>query len=183
MSPTRVSKRLAERAAKRVGYNNPLTQTITNNKYVKSHIDLLAEEASPYSATDPEAGVLETLDLTMAYTGDETRDGGQTPGPFEEMRRRMAGLGAESDTETPGTRKRKRKEKKRQWIWTIGTNEEDSPVAEKTPVTARQVERLEKLLPTVYVDTPADVEMGLSESETDASEMSDVDRPGTSHSI
>lgn len=131
-TPTRASQRIAER--KKVCYNNPLTQTITNNKYIKSHIDLLAEEASPYSATDPE---LETLDLTLAYTGDETRDGGQTPGPFEEMRRRMAGLGAESDNETPGNpKKRKRKEKRRQWVWTIGKNDEDDESREQTPLTA-----------------------------------------------
>jgi hypothetical protein len=100
--------------------------------YIKSHIDLLAEEASPYSATDPEAETLETLDLTMAYTGDETRDGGQTPGPFEEMRRRMAGLGAESDSEVTGKKKRKRKEKKRQWVWTIGVNEDESDGGDQT---------------------------------------------------
>jgi hypothetical protein len=132
------------RAEKKVGYNDPLTQTITTNKYIKSHIDLLAEEASPYSPTDPEKKsleTLETLDLAMAYTGDETRDGGQTPGPFEEMRRRMAGLGGQSESESDGStstsRKRKR-EKKRKWVWTIGGNEEDEdyePLA-KTPVTA-----------------------------------------------
>jgi hypothetical protein len=131
-----MSLRLASRAAKKVGYNDPLTQTITTNKYVKSHIDLLAEE-SPYSATDPEAEKLGTLDLTMAYTGDETRDGGQTPGPFEEMRRRMA----ESGLETPGAKKRKRREKKRKWEWTIssaeGEEEEEGREAPgRTPLTA-----------------------------------------------
>lgn len=74
------------------------------------------------------------LDLAMAYTGDETRDGGQTPGPFEEMRRRMAGLGADSDSETPGNKKRKRKEKKRRWVWTIGVNEDE--VEEEEPSSA-----------------------------------------------
>lgn len=131
--------RLANRASKKVGYNDPLTQTITTNKYVKSHIDLLSEE-SPYSATDPEVEKPEALDLTMAYTGDETRDGGQTPGPFEEMRRRMA----ESDLETPGTRKRKRREKKRKWEWTISTTEtddnDDTPVG-RTPLTAVMLEK------------------------------------------
>ncbi|KAH9223124.1 hypothetical protein DL95DRAFT_431748 [Leptodontidium sp. 2 PMI_412] len=141
-TPSRVSMRLANRASKKVGYNDPLTQTITTNKYVKSHIDLLSED-SPYSATDPEAAEKpEALDLTMAYTGDETRDGGQTPGPFEEMRRRMA----ESDLETPGTRKRKRREKKRKWEWTISTTEkedgdgDDTPVG-RTPLTAVMLAR------------------------------------------
>jgi hypothetical protein len=64
----------------------------------------------------------------MEYTGNETRDGGQTPGPFEEMRRRMAGLA----TSTPispaapgGVRKRRKKEKRRRWVWTIGQEEEE----------------------------------------------------------
>ncbi|KAF8863553.1 hypothetical protein BDZ45DRAFT_685801 [Acephala macrosclerotiorum] len=139
-TPSRMSMRLANRAAKKVGYNDPLTQTITTNKYVRSHIDLLAEE-SPHSATDPEAEKLGlgpgTLDLTMAYTGDETRDGGQTPGPFEEMRRRMA----ESGLETPGARKRKRREKKRKWEWTISSaegdeEEEGGEAPGRTPLTA-----------------------------------------------
>lgn len=144
-----------------MGYNDPLTQTITTNKYVKSHIDLLAEE-SPYSATDPEGEKIETLDLTMAYTGDETRDGGQTPGPFEEMRRRMA----ESDLETPGTRKRKRKEKKRKWEWTISSGEteaeEDNNGSGRTPLTALQMERT----PITAIRRGASVSEGeLSEAE------------------
>jgi hypothetical protein len=134
MSPTRASRRLADRVGKKLCFNNPLTQTITTERYIKSHIDLLAEEASPHSATDSEAEGIETLDLAMAYTGDETRDGGQTPGPFEEMRRRMAGLGADSDSETPGTKKRKRKEKKRRWVWTIGVNEDENEDQEPSPV-------------------------------------------------
>jgi len=159
VSPSRASQRLADRANKTLCFNNPLTQTITNDKYLRSHIDLLAEEASPYSPLDPENGTLETLDLAMAYSGDETRDGGQTPGPFEEMRRRMAGLAAESDTETPGSKKRKRKEKKRRWVWTIGTNEDDSEGSQPTPITAEQGEVVETLLPTVYVETSRDTEM------------------------
>ena len=46
----------------------------------------------------------------------------------------MAGLGAESDPETPGNKKRKRKEKKRQWVWTIGTTEDESDGGDQTPV-------------------------------------------------
>ena len=129
-TPSRMSMRIANRSGKKVGYNDPLTQTITTNKYVKSHIELLEE--SPYSATDPEKEKLEnleTLELALKYTGDETKDCGLTPGPFEEMRRRMA----ESDLETPGTRKRKRKEKKRKWEWTISSVEEDGE-DETTPI-------------------------------------------------
>lgn len=129
-TPSRMSMRIANRAAKKVGYNDPLTQTITTNKYVKSHIELLEE--SPYSATDPEKESLEkveTLELALRYMGDETKDCGLTPGPFEEMRRRLA----ESDLETTGARKRKRKEKKRKWEWTISSVEEDGE-NETTPV-------------------------------------------------
>ena len=119
--------------------------------------------------------MLETLDTTMAYTGDDTRDGGQTPGPFEEMRRRMA----DSGLETPATRKRKRKEKKRKWEWTLGAEaealdgEERSYVAAhaagrtplgRTPVTAIKIE-----------DTPITAIRRAVSVSTDGSELSDVE--------
>ncbi|KIN02498.1 hypothetical protein OIDMADRAFT_52336 [Oidiodendron maius Zn] len=138
-TPTRMSARIANRAAKKVGYNDPLTQTIITNKYVKSHIELLAED-SPCSATDPESAVSDTLESAMAYSGDETRDGGQTPGPFEEMRRRMA----DSDLSSPTQKKRKSREKKRKWEWTITAAETDeeerSMDVDPTPITAFKVE-------------------------------------------
>lgn len=135
-----------------MGYGSPIEQEITTNEYVRSHIDLLADEVSPRSATSPlgttasisgaAAGVSSPandqmiLDTTMAYTGDETRDGGQTPGPFEEMRRRMAGLVTRTPTSptVPSTsspsggirKRRKTKETKRRWVWTIGTQEDDA---------------------------------------------------------
>lgn len=132
-----------------MGYGSPIEQEITNNEYVRSHIDLLADEVSPRSATSPSgtpgaAGLSSpndqmVLDMTMAYTGDETRDGGQTPGPFEEMRRRMAGLvtrtptsptvPASSTSSPSGIRKRRKttsRETKRRWVWTIGTQEDDA---------------------------------------------------------
>ncbi|OHE97060.1 hypothetical protein CORC01_07669 [Colletotrichum orchidophilum] len=126
VSPRRQSLRLQEKAARRVAYNSPIEQTITTNTYTKSHIDLLVEDVSPASpapAQEPNT----VLNLAMAFTSDETRDGGMTPGPFEEMRRRMAGLAANSPPVSPsgGIRKRKRKEKKRRWVWTIGNQEED----------------------------------------------------------
>lgn len=134
-----MSARIANRAAKKVGYNDPLTQTIITNKYVKSHIELLAED-SPCSATDPESAVSDTLESAMAYSGDETRDGGQTPGPFEEMRRRMA----DSDLSSPTQKKRKSREKKRKWEWTITAAETDeeerSMDVDPTPITAFKVE-------------------------------------------
>ncbi|KAL2880491.1 hypothetical protein SGCOL_004211 [Colletotrichum sp. CLE4] len=144
ISPRRQSLRLQEKAARRVAYNSPIEQTITTETYTKSHIDLLVEDVvSPASpAAVAAAAAAETalasapaqeeqntvLDLAMAFTSDETRDGGMTPGPFEEMRRRMAGLAANSPPVSPsgGIRKRtKRKEKKRRWVWTIGNQEED----------------------------------------------------------
>lgn len=137
-TPSRMSMRIARQQNKKVGYNDPLEQTITTNKYVKSHIDLLSED-SPHSAVDPEVQTVITLDQTMAYTGDETKDGGQTPGPFEEMRRRMA----DSGLETPATRKRKRKERKRKWEWTLGPERDEENAAmssARTPVTALQIQ-------------------------------------------
>lgn len=130
LSPSRRSLRLQEKAAKRVAYNSPLEQTITTNKYVKSHVDLLSDDASPFSPNNAEEDPETVLDHTMAYTGNETRDGGQTPGPFEEMRRRMAGLGTSSllSPVAAGVKKRK-KEKKRRWVWTIGQDEEEDDVA------------------------------------------------------
>jgi hypothetical protein len=151
--------RIANKGNKKVGYNDPLTQTITTNKYVRSHIDLLAED-SPFSSTPEQEAAPEksqTLEFAMTYTGDETRDGGQTPGPFEEMRRRMA----ESGLDTPGSRKRKRREKKRKWEWTINTTETDGEDDTRTPLTA--VRRT----PITAVRRGASVSEG---SETDMSE-------------
>jgi len=130
-----------------VAYNSPLCQTITTSKYTVSHIDLLAEDQTPTTPSQSEND--DPLDQTMAYTGNETRDGGQTPGPFEEMRRRMAGLNASTPATAPtspvsagGIRKRgsKKKEKKRRWVWTIGTqegeDEDGSPVGVTAPPVA-----------------------------------------------
>ncbi|KAF9878951.1 hypothetical protein CkaCkLH20_03851 [Colletotrichum karsti] len=131
ISPRRQSLRLQEKAARRVAYNSPIEQTIITNTYTKSHIDLLIEDASPASPrTAQEQNSI--LDIALAFTGNETLDGGMTPGPFEEMRRRMAGLAASSPvvsspavSSPAGIRKKKRKEKKRRWVWTIGNQEED----------------------------------------------------------
>lgn len=119
-----------------MGYNNPLTQTIITNKYTKSHIDLLVEEASPASPSFSPIGADRRIDLKQAFSHNEIENGGQTPGPFEDMRRKLAALGGSatsspSPSTTPsssnngGIRKRKRKEKKRQWVWTIGVADEE----------------------------------------------------------
>ncbi|KAK4197193.1 putative glucan 1, 4-alpha-glucosidase [Triangularia verruculosa] len=157
ISPRRTSLRLQEKAARRVAYNSPLEQTITTHKYTKSHIDLLItdDDTTPVSpsVTSDEGDVdnnSNVLDQTMAYS-NLTRDGGQTPGPFEEMRRRMADMRAStpttssssalSPTSTGGIRKKggKRREKKRRWVWTIGQDEdgeESLPSTAGTPATA-----------------------------------------------
>ncbi|KAI1101908.1 hypothetical protein F4804DRAFT_314611 [Jackrogersella minutella] len=129
ISPRRQSRRLQEKANKHVGYVSPLTQTITTEKYIKSHVDLLADDASPYTPSPVAEDSDMILDIAMAYTGDETRDGGETPGPYEEMRRCMTGLGTETPIHSPrpdGIRKRKRKEKRRKWVWTLGQDEEEN---------------------------------------------------------
>ena len=108
-----------------MGYNSPLEQEIVTNRYTKSHIDLLAEEASPNSPSSTPSTSEEVLDLTLAFTHNEVQDGGQTPGPFEETRRRMAGSGPASPASPAGIRKRKKREKKRRWVWTIGQEEDE----------------------------------------------------------
>lgn len=163
-SPRRRSQRLQEKAARRVAYNSPLEQTITTQTYVKSHVDLLSDDTSPFSplnaAEDPE----NVLDQTMAYTPGETRDGGHTPGPFEEMRRRMAGLQTLSPASSPtgGIQKRgrKKREKKRQWVWTIGADPDDvdagSPLgssASDKPAEAAQCKLSVPVKPTVTAGT------------------------------
>ena len=146
-SPRRQSLRLQEKALRRVAYNSPLTQEITTSRYIKSHIDLLAEDATPISPSVASSDDGDSL-LDQAMTdAASTRDGGQTPGPFEEMRRRMANMHASTplalSPTSGGIRKRggKRKEKKRRWVWTIGQDEdaeEGGEAVDAEPVTAKK---------------------------------------------
>lgn len=128
ISPRRQSARLADKASRRVCYESPIEHVITNDQYVLSHIDLLLDP-SPQSASSPSSFSPSTaIDETM-------RDGGMTPGPFEEMRRRMAGLGTRGQPASPassptGIRKRRRKERSRRWVWTIGTQDGDEDEGE-----------------------------------------------------
>jgi hypothetical protein len=130
----------------------------------------------------------------MEYTGDETRDGGSTPGPFEEMRRRMA----DSGLETPARKKRKRKDKKRKWEWTItntdGMMEDDKDAdmtmgTEKTPLTAIMVEKTPNTAIFIRDESITDSEMSEAEDPRRSSIGSATDseaeqsRPGTSHSV
>lgn len=163
-----------------MGYDNPLTQTITTERYVRSHVELLGEDGD----VEVERGEAETgIEAVMAYGA--TRDGGQTPGPFEEMRRRMAGLGEEE-----GGKKRKRKEKKRAWVWTIGVGEEGEEAGEKTEEAegAEGAEGgLELLKPSTYVPTPPTVIVaapieGMS-TQSGEMEVDPPERPTSSQSI
>ncbi|KAI0401194.1 hypothetical protein F4802DRAFT_440045 [Xylaria palmicola] len=127
ISPRTQPTRRQKKELRRVGYESPLTRTIITEKYTKSHIDLLAEDASPYTPSPvPEDA---DIDITMAYSEAEKKDGGRTPGPFEEMRRRMTTLATETPIVTPrtdGIRKRRRKEKKRKWVWTLSKDNEET---------------------------------------------------------
>ncbi|AEO61588.1 hypothetical protein MYCTH_2311896 [Thermothelomyces thermophilus ATCC 42464] len=163
-SPRRQSRRLQEKALRRVAYNSPLEQEITTSRYTKSHIDLLAEEATPISPSASSSDDGDSLDQAMAdaASGDNTRDGGQTPGPFEEMRRRMAGMHASSPTALSptggGIRKRgsKRREKKRRWVWTIGQDEdgEDAEGADAAPAVADENVPAPPSVPLLSIPAP-----------------------------
>ncbi len=150
-SPRRQSVRLQEKAARRVAYNSPLCQTITTSKYIRSHIDLLTDDVvSPATPNSVEEASQSVLDITMAYTGDETRDGGQTPGPFEETRRRMASCTASSplSPSSGGVRKKgKKKDKKRRWVWTIGEDAGDEQLVSPEIVRLSGPESLPESLP------------------------------------
>lgn len=129
-SPRRQSLRLQEKAAKKVGYNSPLTQGIVTNKYTKSHIDLLGDEASPCSPA---------LNTPLAFTANEVEDGGQTPNPFGTVRRSLRATepGAFTSAGPSGTRKRKRAEKKRRWVWTIGQDDDGDGAAAWPPAAGK----------------------------------------------
>ncbi|TDZ67993.1 hypothetical protein CTRI78_v002485 [Colletotrichum trifolii] len=188
ISPRRQSLRLQEKAARRVAYNSPIEQTITTNTYTKSHIDLLIEDASPASPVAAGKEKNTVLDIALAFPGNETLDGGMTPGPFEEMRRRMAGLAATSPvvaSPSGGIRKKKRKEKKRRWVWTIGNHEEDPEnlggavaalrAAEAAAKTKAKDEEPKPLAPVVEVQACGDLPTPSVETFDEAGdvEMSD----------
>ncbi|KAI1351828.1 hypothetical protein F5Y01DRAFT_104429 [Xylaria sp. FL0043] len=204
-SARRKSVRLQEKASRRVGYGSPLTQTITTEKYIKSHIDLLVEEASPYTPSPMPEDSDRILDLTLAYSGDETKDGGQTPGPFEEMRRRMTTLATETPVASPkpeGIQKRKRKEKRRKWVWTIGREDEESESgamaairaaagetrtfnATSAPVPEVRIDRAESPEPLTAIKTSADWNEPAADSprETDGDYMDiDISESSNTHS-
>lgn len=143
VSPRRQSQRLAEKAARRVGYESPIERVIVTEQYVHSHIDLLLSSGAEDAAISPTSNVVPTSPLSdpiLGLAGDDTRDGGMTPGPFEEMRRRMAGLVTRTPTSPvssgapgsgpAGVRKRRKRESRRRWVWTIGAEEDDEEGAD-----------------------------------------------------
>lgn len=188
-SSRRQSVRIQERIVRRVGYESPLTRTITTEKYTRSHIELLAEDASPYTPSPvPEDS---DIDLTMPYFGNEIKDGGQTPGPFEDMRRQMTGLATETpvrSSKPDGILRRKRKEKKRRWVWTIGKDDEESESGAMaairaaagetlTPVAITSAPNLISLNKTDVSEPRTEIELSLemSASESDATTETDED--------
>ncbi|RDA90732.1 hypothetical protein CP533_4033 [Ophiocordyceps camponoti-saundersi (nom. inval.)] len=128
-SPRRQSLRLQEKAAKKVGYNSPLTQEIVTNQYTKSHMELLAEDTSPSSpcmtidsASAPLLGAVNGQDqgrICRATTSTAQADDG------------LSSLDAQPSTIG---RKRRRMEKRRRWVWTIG-QEDDEEMGTSYPVT------------------------------------------------
>lgn len=198
-SPRRQSRRLQEKANRRVGYSKPLTQEIVTNKYTKSHIDLLVEEASPHSPPCVPPMPQNGVDLAMAFTPNEIQDGGQTPGPFTDTKRRMGMLtmGTSPSPQVPspavprGVLKRKRKEKKRRWVWTIGQDDDDDEnvggsiaalrseaskpkTAEevKTPLTAIKIPRITcSTMPTPSIES-ADSESEICDHDVEMSDTS-----------
>ncbi|KAG5927739.1 hypothetical protein E4U42_001897 [Claviceps africana] len=148
-----------QQPAKKVEYDSPLEEEITTFKYTKSHSDLLAEDPSPLSPSD----ALSAAETPLILEGlSFTADGGQTPGPLEDMRCRMAGLAAASPNQL-ANRKRRRLEKKRQWVWTIGQDDDDAGVPMETFRRAADgtIDGLEPATPSIES----------SSSVTDASEV------------
>ncbi|KAG5992962.1 hypothetical protein E4U43_003612 [Claviceps pusilla] len=188
-SPRRQCLRFREKAAKKVEYNSPLEEEITTFKYTKSHSDLLAEDGSPLSPSDcaPLSAVAEPqiiLDTVLSFTGNEFQDGGRTPGPYEDMRRKMAGLGpaspmppdhennSDNKSSPRGDRKRKRLEKKRQWVWTIGQDEDDEDVGRAIATFRAQAAAQTAANETMHrVDLVATPSIGSPSSLTDGTEV------------
>ncbi|KAM3460321.1 hypothetical protein NHJ6243_006035 [Beauveria neobassiana] len=117
-----------QRAAKRVCYHSPIEQEITTNTYTKSHIDLLVEEAATASPCSPRRM---PVDLLRAFSANEIRDGGQTPGAFEDESKRLdaalssSGDGVQKSSISSSSTGTTRGEKKRRWVWTIGREDEE----------------------------------------------------------
>lgn len=176
-SPRRQSRRLLEKASKKVNYDNPLTREIVNNKYTRSHIDLLIEESSPHPSPSVQSKPELVLDVEMAFMPNEIQDGGQTPGPFEDMRRRMAGSSLNSSVSSPGgIRKKKRKEKKRQWVWTIGQEEDDDQeVGGAIAATRAEAARNKAVSASEEAKTPISIVTDLTYLETPTPSIESTD--------
>ncbi|KAF4123817.1 hypothetical protein GMORB2_5533 [Geosmithia morbida] len=144
-SPRRQSLRLRERAARRVAYNSPLEQEIVTSIYTEPCIDLMYSPGTPPSSSSGSASspspfgnnngtaVSATADQVLDHVlAPTTRDGGQTPGPFEETRRRMTRSATTTSSSPPpssspsGVRKRRSTGRKdRRWVWTTHIEEDE----------------------------------------------------------
>ncbi|CAI4211595.1 unnamed protein product [Parascedosporium putredinis] len=146
----------ARKAAKRVGYNSPIEQTIVNSKYVFSHVDLLAEDASPSPMSPALPQVLPTVETVACYSGEERTPGDITPGPLEDMRRKMANLEDDPDEEVGGAiaalRAAEAAAKAKDDVdITAPAMAPGALVAEEAPLQLQ----LQQLLPTIYVPSSA----------------------------
>ncbi|KAI1438999.1 hypothetical protein GGR50DRAFT_685064 [Xylaria sp. CBS 124048] len=160
-SPRKLSVRIHEKVERRVGYDSPLTQTIITEKYTKSHIDLLAEDASPY----PQSPALEDSEKALAHADEETRDG-----EFTDMARRITSLAEKSipSSRIDGLPGRKSREKKRKWVWTIGKeDDEGEEVALAAIRTAAGETFTPKIAPEVAPDTPEAWTASVKRSESE----------------
>ncbi|KAI2642252.1 hypothetical protein GGS21DRAFT_296751 [Xylaria nigripes] len=157
-SPRKQSFRIKEKVERRVGYDSPLTQTITTEKYTKSHIDLFFEDASPYSPSPILEDSEMMLDLAMAYTSEETRDG-DIMSRSEEKKRRAMNVAAKTlvpSSRLDGIRKRKVKDRKRKWVWTIGIEDDESEGVTFGALRAKtgEISTLEATVPEFVVESP-----------------------------
>lgn len=117
LSSTRSTKTVR---IKNLRYNSPLTQTIATDDNIESPIDLTYNvHSSPSARLSPDCPQEKTYVEADILGSSQTRDGGWTPGPREEIRRR------EADSLIVD-RERQRGGKKRRWVWTIGNEEEEA---------------------------------------------------------
>jgi hypothetical protein len=112
---------------KNVQYTTPLVEEIHTELYTKTHAELLAEDASPFTPSFDDDDNDDDSDASASDSEDgRSRDGGHTPGPMEDMRRKMADLGG-----------RRRRGRKREWVWTLGTpDDENGPNEEMRDIRA-----------------------------------------------
>ncbi|RDA83632.1 hypothetical protein CP532_2846 [Ophiocordyceps camponoti-leonardi (nom. inval.)] len=179
-SPRRQSLRLQEKAAKKVGYNSPLTQEIVTNQYTKSHMELLAEDtspSSPYMTMDsagvPLLGVVDGQDQGRIFRA----------APSSTAQADEDSTSLEAHASATG-RKRRRMEKKRRWVWTIGQEDdedEDETSCAGTDASTAPASAPQTVLgddaetPTASIEDSVDTESASSAVDASASDTCSVD--------